>query len=108
MHPVHFEGAVEIKKPESMTDEQCMSVWAKYGFDLLFKIFESKGLVVLPEAVYAGIDAEHFPYYMTAWMPNKEDVDAVNRGEPFYIKVLAKELPPMAVFTLDENGNGNF
>lgn len=108
MHPTHFEGAVEIKKPESMTDEQCISAWAKYGFDLLHKIIESQGMIVLPPAVYASIDTEQFPYYLTAWQPNKEDIDAVNRGEPIYIKTLSKGLPPMAVFTLDENGNGNF
>jgi len=33
MHPIFFEGSVEIKKPEDMTDEQCISAWAKFGFD---------------------------------------------------------------------------
>lgn len=108
MHPVYFNGAVEIKKPENMTDEQCTSAWAKYGFDLLYKIFESGGIIQIPDGVYAGIDAENFSYYMTAWKPNKEDIDAINRGEPIYIKTLAKQLPAMAVFTVDENGNGNF
>lgn len=108
MHPVHFEGAVEISKPEGMTDEQCCSAWAKYGFDLLYKIFQENGVAQLPPGIYAGIDNENFPFYMTAWKPNKEDLDALNRGEPIYIKTLCKQLPPMAVFTLDENGNGNF
>lgn len=108
MHPVTFEGAVEIRKPEGMTDEQCMSAWAKYGFDRLHQIIESSGIMKLPEGVYAGIDSERFPYYLTAWKPNKEDIEAVNRGEPIYIKTLSRQLPPMAVFTLDENKNGNF
>src|SRR5688572_18059441 len=108
MHPVHFEGATEIKKPEDMTDEQCMSAWAKFGFDLLFKIIQSNGIAHLPPGIYAGIDSENFAFYMTAWKPNKEDIEAINRGEPIYIKTLAKQLPPMAVFTLDENNQGNF
>src|ERR1700744_5853454 len=108
MHPVHFDGAVEIKKPEDMTDEQCTSAWAKFGFDLLHKIFESNGIAKLPEGVYAGVDAENFPFYMTAWKPNREDIDRINGGEPIYIKPLSKGLPPMAVFTVDEQGNGNF
>lgn len=108
MHPVHFEGATEIKKPEDMTDEQCTSAWAKFGFDLLYKIFQSNGIAQLPAGIYAGIDSESFPFYMTAWKPNKEDIEAINRGEPIYIKTLSKQLPPMAVFTLDENGDGNF
>lgn len=108
MHPIQFEGSVQINKPENMTDEQCMSAWAKFGFDVLFKIIESKGMAKLPLAMYAGIDTEKFPFYMTAWKPNKEDIEAINRGEPIYVKVLARQLPPMAIFTLDENEEGNF
>lgn len=108
MHPVFFEGATEIKKPEDMTDEECTSAWAKYGFDLLYKIFQSNGIAKLPPGVAAGVDTQNFPYFLTAWKPNKEDIEVINRGEPIYIKTLAKGLPPMAVFTVDEQGNGNF
>ena len=108
MHPIHFDGAIEIVKPENMTDEQCTSAWAKFGFDRLYKIFQGNGICQLPPGIYAGIDNEDFPFYMTAWKPNKEDIEAINRGEPIYIKTLTRQLPPMAVFTLDENGNGNF
>lgn len=108
MHPVEFPGSVPIGKPADMTDEQCSMAWAKYGFDLLNRIFEGNGLIKVPEGLYAGVDVEGFPYYMTAWQPNKEDLDALNRGEKVYIKMIGKQLVPMAVFTLDENGNGNF
>lgn len=108
MHPVNFEGAIEIKKPEDMTDEQCTSAWAKFGFDMLYKIFQSNGIAKLPPAIYAGVDSDNFPFYMTAWKPNKEDIDAINRGEPIYVKTLSQGLPPMALFTLDENKQGNF
>lgn len=110
MQPVNFEGAVEIKKPEDMTDEQCMSVWAKYGFGKLHEIITLKNGGVEVEIVppiYAGIDTENFPFYLTAWKPSYEDLQAINRGEPIYIKTLSKGLPPMAVFTLDENKNCN-
>lgn len=108
MHPVEFPGSVPIVKPEDMTDEQCCMAWAKYGFDIIHKLFENGEPVRFPPGVYAGIDSEKFSYYMTAWQPNKEDLDALNRGEPIYIKTISKGLPPMAVFTVDENGNGNF
>lgn len=81
----YFEGAVEISKPAHMTDEQCISAWAKFGFD-----------------------TDNFPYYLTAWKPNKGDLDALNRGEPVYVKTLSKQLPPMALFTLDENNQPNW
>lgn len=85
MRPVEFPGSVEIKKPSDMTDEQCSSAWAS-----------------------AGIDEDGFPYCMTAWMPNYEDIKAMNEGRPVYVKVIGKHLPPMALFTIDENNKGNF
>lgn len=108
MHPVEFEGSVPIGKPSDMTDEQCCMAWTKFGFGRLREIFAFNGMIKVPPGVYAGIDSEEFPYYITAWQPNKEDIDAINRGEPIYIKTLSKGLPPMAVFTLDENKQGNF
>lgn len=110
MHPVHFEGSTEVKKPEDMTDEQCMSLWAKHGFGKLMQIInlKSQDIEVIVPGLAAGVDADNYPYYLTAWKPNKEDLEALNRGEPIYVKTLCKQLPPMALFTLDENGNENF
>lgn len=110
MHPVHFEGSTEIKKPEDMTNEQCMSLWAKHGFGKLMNIIDMKahGADIILPGVTAGIDTDNFPYYLTAWKPSYEDLQALNRGEPIYVKTVSKQLPPMALFTLDEKGNGNF
>ena len=105
MYPVYFEGSLEIKKPENMTDEECISAWAQFGFGKLMQIINSKAY--MPH-VAAGIDTQNYPYYVTAWKPNKEDLDALNRGEPIYIKTLSQQLPMMAVFTVDEKGEGNF
>ena len=108
MTPVSFKGSVEIKKPNDMTDEQCMSVWAKFGFGKLHQIIKLKeGDIDVVPPLYAGVDTENFPFYLTAWKPSYEDLQALNRGEPVYIKTLSKGLPPMSVFTVDENGNCN-
>lgn len=104
--PVHFEGATEIKKPEDMTDEQCTSIWAKMGIDAL-KVILNKGIAPVPPSVYESIDADKFPFFLTAWVPNKEDLEALNRGEPIYVKTVANGLPPMALFTIDEKGEVN-
>jgi hypothetical protein len=85
MQPIEFPGSTQIGKPQDMTDEQCFSVWAT-----------------------AGIDADGFAYYMTCWKPSYEDIKAIQEGRPIYVKVLAKTLPPMALFTLNENDQGNF
>lgn len=79
MIPVYFKGATEIKKPDSMTDEQCTSVWAEYGYD-----------------------EDGFFYFCTAWKPSKEDLEAINKGEPIYVKKLSDRLPPMSLFTIDK------
>lgn len=105
MQPVYFEGATEIGKPKEMTDEQCMSIWAKRGFENLLRLIVAHRFG--PPAVYMGDDAEQLSFYLTAWKPSYEDLQALNSGEPVYIKTIADNLPPMAVFTLDENGQSN-
>ncbi len=106
MQPVSFEGAREIKKPADMTDEQCMSIWAKCGFGALLMATEFRGEGV-PPPHFVGEDAEGYTFFVTAWKPSYEDLQAFNRGEPVFIKTLSKGLPPMSVFTLDENGECN-
>ncbi len=110
MHPVHFEGSTEIKKPKGMTDEECMSLWAKFGFGKLMEVENMRrhGIDVILPGLVAGIDEANYPYYITAWKPSYEDLQALNRGEPIYVKTLSMQLPPMALFTLDENNQGNF
>lgn len=84
--PIKFEGAnVDLAKPDNMTDEQCMTLPAEKNIDL------------------GG-----FPYYLTAWMPNKEDMEAMNAGRPLFLKVLGLSHPPVALFTVDDKGEGNF
>lgn len=84
MQPIEFPGSTEIKKPENMTDEQCMSVWAAHG-----------------------VTQDGIPFFITAWKPNYEDLQALNRGEPIYIQSICNQLIPMSLFTVDENGQCN-
>lgn len=85
MRPVPFPGSVEIKKPDDMNDEQCSSAWAT-----------------------AGVDGNGFPYIITAWQPNYEDLQALKEGRSIFVKIIGHQLPPMALFTLDKDNNGNF
>lgn len=84
MQPVSFKGSTEIKKPANMTDDECMSIWATHGIDVF-----------------------GYPYFLTAWKPSYEDLQALNRGEPIYVKTISTGLPPMSLFTLDKNGVHN-
>lgn len=105
MLPTSFEGATEIKKPASMTDEQCMSIWAKRGFSTLLAYIEAHEFGT--PHIYMDTDVEGFDFFLTAWKPSYEDIQAINRGEPIYIKTISQGLPPMAVFTMDENNEVN-
>lgn len=84
MIPVNFEGAVTIGKPESMTDEQCSNIYAAHG-----------------------IDESGYRYFIEAWKPSYEDIQAINRGEPIWVRIISNGLPPIAMWTVNENGDCN-
>jgi len=86
MRGVKFEGATfDLVKPKDMTDEQC-----------------------LPLPAMRGVDANGFPFILTAFEPNHEDLKALQEGRPLFLKVIGNAFPPVALFTCDENGEGNF
>lgn len=93
MQPINFEGARLIGKPKSMTDEQCMDIYA------------------MPVDIDYGKDADGNDMigrmWVEAWKPSKEDIEAINRGEPIWLQIHSNGLPPVAVFTIDQNGNSN-
>ena len=84
MTPVNFEGSnVTLTKPSSMTDEECYSAPA-----------------------YAGVDDAGHNYIVTAWMPNREDIDAINAGRPVFMKNVGGMFPTI-LYTTDENMEPN-
>ena len=85
MKGIKFPGATfDLVKPEGWTDEQCSS---------------------LPAA--RGVTDTNMPYILTAFKPSKEDIEAINRGEPIYLQVLGTTFAPVALYTVDERGNCN-
>ncbi len=92
MQPINFPGAVVVGKPSDMTDEQCFSIYA------------------MPvDHTVTGPDGEQYisRFWVEAWKPNKEDIEAINRGEPVWLQITSAGLPPVAVFTLNEKGESN-
>lgn len=89
MLPITFPQQNKVySKPSSMNDEQCFS---------------------LP--VFRGKDKNGFPVIISKWMPSKEDIEAINRGEGIYLQIVSNELPPACLytespFTINEN-DGN-
>lgn len=84
---VYFEGCNRrFEKPSSMTDEECSAIDA-----FVFAVPESNGVVT-----------------RTYWMPSKEDIDAINAGRGIALDImLSGGMPPVSLFTLDEEGNIN-
>lgn len=76
-----------------MTDEECMSAWAKPVYIPAGENSEGK-------ALFSTMFIEYF-------MPSKEDIEAINAGRRFWYQVHQPRLSPHAVFTLDENGLSN-
>ena len=85
MRPIDFpESNITFSKPSDMTDEQCSSISA-----------------------YTGKDQNGIPYINTVWMPNKEDIEAINAGRPIILSITGSGMPPVSIFTVDENGSVN-
>lgn len=85
MLSIDFPGAnITFEKPDSMTDEQCTPM---------------RGL--------KAVTQEGWPLIETRWQPNKEDIDAINAGRPIIIHLVTPIMPPIQVFTIDENGESN-
>lgn len=86
MSPINFDGVnIDLIKPDDMSDEACLSLPAERGTD-------DSGL----------------PYFLTAWVPNYEDLKALKEGRPLYLKMIGYTFQPVCLFTVDENGEGNF
>ncbi|TDQ79572.1 hypothetical protein [Sphingobacterium yanglingense] len=85
MRPIHFpESNITFEKPTTTDDSEC-----------------------LPISAYVGQDIKGNPHINTVWQPSKEDIEAINAGRPIVVCVLGTALPPMSMFTYDEEGNSN-
>ncbi len=73
-----------IGKPHDMTDEECHSVRA-----------------------HVGKDETNTPFISTVWQPSYEDLKALNAGRPVVLKILGMGMPPVSLYTVDDEGNPN-
>ena len=86
MRAIDFpESNITFGKPESMTDEECYPVSAYMG----------------------GTGAGETPYINTVCQPNKEDIEAIIAGRPIILSITGYSMPPVSLFTCDENGKPN-
>lgn len=92
MKPINFPGAHEVGKLKNMTDEQCRSIWA-HNHD-----YE-----------YTGTDGNQYPgrVWTEVWQPSEKDIEAIKAGRPIVLHIHSDSLPPISLFTMDENNNQN-
>lgn len=69
---------------------------------------EGKNLETLEVDAYWGLDSDNYPFFLTMWKPNKEDIDAINAGRVIVLKVRGTLMPQVALYTTDETGDLNF
>ena len=85
MIPIDFQGTnITLTKPGNMTDEQCTPLKAMHG-----------------------INDNGFPFFITAWMPNREDLDAINSGKPIYMQTISAGFPQSSLYTINDKGEVN-
>ena len=77
MLPTNFEEAnFTFGKPENMSDEQCLGL-----------------------RVFKGSDLDGFPVIVSKWLPNKEDIEAIVKGEPIFLTITGEGMPPVSLQT---------
>jgi hypothetical protein len=85
MIAIDFSDAnLKLVKPDSMTDEECYALSA-----------------------YRGMDNKGNIFFLTQWMPSKEDLEALHAGRPIYLKILCAGFFPVSLYTVDEEGKPN-
>lgn len=86
MRPIDFpEANAYYEKPSSMTDEECMPVSA-------YQHKDDKGNILS---------------ISTIWMPNKEDLEALNAGRGIVLQQGCPVLVPHLLYTVNEKGEVN-
>lgn len=61
-----------------------------------------------PLPAYVGKDQNGHPYINTVWMPSKEDLEALLAGRPLVLSICGVSMPPVCLFTTDENDMPNY
>jgi len=105
MLAINFDGAREIGKPPSMTDEQCSGLPIFQA--VMDRAEDPPGYAFAGFAHQGIIDGPPYPFTLSAWMPSKEDREAIMAGRPIWVRFLSHVVFPMAMFTLDDAGEIN-
>lgn len=88
MTSINFDGAVVVGKPKNMVEEECSSVYAR----------PSVTEFTMPDG--SKINAVFFRMCL---QPSLEDINAINAGQPIWMDIIAPQLTPFSVWTVDPN-----
>ncbi len=98
MMNTEFEGAQPVGKPPNMTDEQCSSAWA------------------MPHIIQVDVPQEDGTVqkvptrnWLMRYQPSREDMEAIAKGAPIWLNIMANGLPVHSIWTVDPTtGEPNF
>lgn len=135
MLPVNFPGAnTNLIEPVGMTEEQCgrLPAWSgkmegahvyqvayKPNLEDLLAVQEGRpvfmqamiapesGLFVRLSTVRHVTTGTLFVRGLTGWLPSASEARLLHKGSYVWITILAKEFPPISVWTNDKEGNPN-
>lgn len=88
MLPVDFPDAnIVLQKPDNVPDREL------FNDDV---------------PAYFGIDAGgKYVVFILAYMPSREDLEAIRNGRPIFLKVFTNHMPSVSLFTRDAKGEIN-
>lgn len=105
MLAIPFEGSRAIGKPKGMTDEECSSLEIHQAYS--DKPEDHPAHVMTGVAHGLEEDSHPYPFTLSYWVPSKEDIEAFQAGRGIWVRILSHRVYPMALFTLNENGEIN-
>lgn len=97
MQPITFpEANFDFKKPQNMTEEQCLDLPTFRGEQYILKKPLAPGEKLDPEKL--GPD-EKFPVVISCWQLSAEEMEEIQRTGKVWLIVTSTSIPPMAVTT---------
>lgn len=99
-HPDAPNHYLTMRRPPSMTDEECGS--------LAIRLIAATGdMAAEPAARVVRQDREGgepiYPCFMSEWRPTDDELLRLNKGEPVRVLVVGNGLPPMSLWVRGES-----
>lgn len=94
-HPDAPQHYVEMKRPPSMTDDQCGSLTIR-------RVGATGDMLSEPAQRLVRQDYEDapsiYPCFMSEWVPTPDELERLNAGQPVRMLLVGNSLPPASLW----------